>query len=210
MGEVSWTSRRLFCWSFDVNLPASQVDLPLWQNTAGADPGIFLGGGALVSCFTSTPINHIFFFCRIPVVLENRRSSQGGWGGGGAHPLHPPPRSAPALAVVSWCCRQMRSAKQKNDILQKTATTLNKTHPTKQKWTNNSFHNTQETSTLLKMISSFLSQQVMLAKLLTFNSHEYQPADYTGTSELAHCIRLTIQRSQVWALQWPPTQYLFW
>ena len=48
---------------------------------AGADPGFFLGGGALVSCSTSTPINHIvfffFFFCRIPVVLENRRSSQG-------------------------------------------------------------------------------------------------------------------------------------
>ena len=61
---------------------------------SGADPGFFLGGGALVSCSTSTPINHIvFFFCRIPVVLENRRSSQGG---GGAHPLHPPPRSAPA------------------------------------------------------------------------------------------------------------------
>ena len=39
----------------------------------------FLGGGALVSCSTSTPINHIvFFFCRIPVVLENCRSSQGG------------------------------------------------------------------------------------------------------------------------------------
>ena len=62
---------------------------------SGADPGFFLGGGALVSCSTSTPINHIvFFFCRITVVLENRRSSQeeGGWG---AHPLHPPPRSAP-------------------------------------------------------------------------------------------------------------------
>ena len=42
---------------------------------------IFLGGGALVSCSTSTPINRIvfFLFCRIPlVVLENRRSSQGG------------------------------------------------------------------------------------------------------------------------------------
>ena len=39
---------------------------------------IFLRGGALVSCSASTPINHIFFFCRIPVVLENRRSSQGG------------------------------------------------------------------------------------------------------------------------------------
>ena len=30
----------------------------------GADPGFFLGGGALVSCSTSTPIIHIvFFFC---------------------------------------------------------------------------------------------------------------------------------------------------
>ena len=49
---------------------------------AGADPGFFLEGGALVSRSTSTPINHIFFFFgRIPVVLENRRSSQGGGGG---------------------------------------------------------------------------------------------------------------------------------
>ena len=31
-------------------------------NVAGADPGFFLGGGALVSCSTSTPINHIVFF----------------------------------------------------------------------------------------------------------------------------------------------------
>ena len=30
--------------------------------TAGADPGFFLGGDALVSCSTSTPINHIVFF----------------------------------------------------------------------------------------------------------------------------------------------------
>ena len=59
----------------------------------------FLGGGALVSCSTSTPINHIvFFFCRIPVVLENCRSSQGG--GGGVQPLHPPPRSTSAPDVV--------------------------------------------------------------------------------------------------------------
>ena len=29
---------------------------------AGADPGFFLGGCALVSCSTSTPINHIVFF----------------------------------------------------------------------------------------------------------------------------------------------------
>ena len=30
--------------------------------TAGADPGFSLGGGALVSCSTSTPINHVVFF----------------------------------------------------------------------------------------------------------------------------------------------------
>ena len=39
------------------------------------------------------------FFCRIPVVLENRRSSQGG-----AHPLHLPPRSAPDKILT--ICRQ--------------------------------------------------------------------------------------------------------
>ena len=51
---------------------------PVIESPSGADPGFFLGGGALVSCSTSTPINHIvFFFCRIPAVLENRRSSQG-------------------------------------------------------------------------------------------------------------------------------------
>ena len=62
----------------------------------GADPGFFLGGGALVSCSTSTPINHIvlFFFLqntsciRKPQVISGR----------GAQPLHPPPRSAPASA----------------------------------------------------------------------------------------------------------------
>ena len=63
-----------------------------WTYSRGGSR-IFLGGGALVACSTSTPINHIvFFFGRIPVVLENCRSSQGGEC---AHPLHPPPRSAP-------------------------------------------------------------------------------------------------------------------
>ena len=32
------------------------------SGVAGADPGFFLGGGALVSCSTSTPINHVVFF----------------------------------------------------------------------------------------------------------------------------------------------------
>ena len=32
------------------------------RDNPGADPGFFLGGGALVSCSTSTLINHIVFF----------------------------------------------------------------------------------------------------------------------------------------------------
>ena len=39
---------------------AFQIELAF--ESARADPGIFLGGGALVSCSTSTPINHIVFF----------------------------------------------------------------------------------------------------------------------------------------------------
>ena len=61
------------------------------------DPGFFLGGGALVSCSTSTPINHIVFFffsqntscIRKPQVISDGR---------GGHPLHPPPRSAPGIS----------------------------------------------------------------------------------------------------------------
>ena len=41
---------------------------------------------------------HSFFFRRIPVVLENFRSSRGR---GGAHPLHPPSRSAPDASDTS-------------------------------------------------------------------------------------------------------------
>ena len=69
--------------SLNVFLPDNKRDtmiqqLESWQFRGGSR--IFLGGGALVSCSTSTPINHIvfFFFCRIPVLLENRKSSQGG------------------------------------------------------------------------------------------------------------------------------------
>ena len=62
---------------------------------SGVDPGFFLGGGALVSCATSTPINHIVFF----FFLQNTsctRKPQVISGGGVRTPSTLPPRSAPA------------------------------------------------------------------------------------------------------------------
>ena len=63
--------------------------------STGADPGFFLGGGALVSCSTSTPINHIVSFFFLAEYQQTAGHLRGR--GGGAHPLHPLPRSAHAL-----------------------------------------------------------------------------------------------------------------
>ena len=54
-----------------VNRVTLNVQQIMSTNSAisGADLGFFLGGGALVSRSTSTPINHIVFFGRIPVAL---------------------------------------------------------------------------------------------------------------------------------------------
>ena len=53
----------------------------------GADPGFFLGGGALVCCSTSTPINHmVFLFLQNTSCIRKRQVISGG---GGVHPLHP-------------------------------------------------------------------------------------------------------------------------
>ena len=58
----------------DMNNPVITPN-DFWLQEGRGGSRIFLGGGALVSCSTSTPINHIvFFFRRIPVVLENGRS----------------------------------------------------------------------------------------------------------------------------------------
>ena len=66
----------------------------MFSSTAGADPGFFLGGGALVSCSASTPINHkVFFFLQNTSCIRKPQVISGE----GAHPPHPPPRSAPVL-----------------------------------------------------------------------------------------------------------------
>ena len=48
---------------------------------SGANPGFFLGGGALISCSTSTPINHIFFFLQNTSSIRKPQviSGGGGW-----------------------------------------------------------------------------------------------------------------------------------
>ena len=77
----------------------------------GADPGFFLGGGALVSYSTSTPINHIVFFLQNTSCI---RKPQVISGGGGAHPLHPPPRTAP---VIITCLKAFRGNMTLVDII---------------------------------------------------------------------------------------------
>ena len=76
----------------------------------GADPGFFLGGGALVSCSASTPINHFFGGGEgggIPVVLENRRSSQGG--GRGVSTPCTLPLDPPLITLATLCATLLHS-----------------------------------------------------------------------------------------------------
>ena len=94
-GSCQWgTSKTSVCFKV---LSECTLTLNSIETSPGADPGFFLGRGALVSCSTSTPINHIVFFLqntsciRKPQVISE--------GEGSVHPLHPPPRSAPALAT---------------------------------------------------------------------------------------------------------------
>ena len=47
---------------------------------SGADPGFFLGGGALVSHSTSTPINHIVFFLQNTSCIRKLQVISGGGG----------------------------------------------------------------------------------------------------------------------------------
>ena len=49
---------------------------------SGADPGFFLGGGALISCSTSTPINHIVFLAEYQLYYKTAGHPEGGGGGG--------------------------------------------------------------------------------------------------------------------------------
>ena len=47
---------------------------------AGADPGFFSGGGALVSCSTSTPVNQIVLFLQNTSCIRKLQVISGGRG----------------------------------------------------------------------------------------------------------------------------------
>ena len=66
---------------------------------SGADPGFFLGGGALVSCSTSTPINHTVFFFSTEYQLYWKTA--GHLGGGGRTPCTLP-LDPPLEVVLIW------------------------------------------------------------------------------------------------------------
>ena len=88
LGKKSQKERineKIYCFTDLVSKPYSQ--------SRGGSRIFFLGGGALVSCSTSTPINHIVFFWQNTSCI--RKPQVISWGGWGAHLLHPPPRSAP-------------------------------------------------------------------------------------------------------------------
>ena len=88
----------------------SERKLRLSSSARGGSRIFFTRGCTRLLLYFNTNKPHSFFFGRIPVVLENCRSSRGGGGGGGgAHPLHPPPRSAPECLVLSWAYRLSRA-----------------------------------------------------------------------------------------------------
>ena len=71
-------------------LPREKTALEkLWLHS-GADPGFFLVGGALVSCSTSTPMNHIVFFWQNTSCIRKPQVISGGGGGGCATPAPSP------------------------------------------------------------------------------------------------------------------------
>ena len=58
----------------------------IFAGYTAADPGLFLGGGALVSCSTAILMNHIYiFFLQNTSYIRKPQVISGG-GGGGAPP----------------------------------------------------------------------------------------------------------------------------
>ena len=72
---------------------------------AGADPGVFLGGGVLVSCSTSTPIKHIGFFWRNTSCIRKPEVISGG----GVGLRCAPPALSPLCPLLLWMANSFPS-----------------------------------------------------------------------------------------------------
>ena len=86
---LSYISGKLQSWTKSVK------NVALSYQPQGQIQDFFLGGGALVSCSTSTPINHIVFFFFFTEYQLYQKTTGHLRGEVGVHPLHPPPRSTP-------------------------------------------------------------------------------------------------------------------
>ena len=120
------------------------MNLGKFLDKAGADPGFLLGGSALVSFSTSTPINHIVFFLQNTSCIRKPQIISGG----GAHPLHPPPRSAPVKPLKN--CPQLKDKRCQRHLPSKLESYTfrsclqNYTPPTERKITGKSIQNFPE------------------------------------------------------------------
>ena len=84
---------------------------PWWSHVAGADPGIFLGGGALISCSTSTPINHVVFFLEnTSCIRKPQVISRGGGGTPCTLSLDPPLCSTAHQLYLHVCFKDLKTA----------------------------------------------------------------------------------------------------
>ena len=69
--------------SLHLSTPATQAIFSIFfreREGQGQIQDFFLGGGALVSCFTSTPINHIVFFLQNTSCIRKPQVISGGGG----------------------------------------------------------------------------------------------------------------------------------
>ena len=72
------------------DVPGTRFSLRTLNSFSGADPGFFLGGGA--------PLRNDITDGEVKKTNQIRIHEEESFiSGGGAHPLHPPPRSAPGF-----------------------------------------------------------------------------------------------------------------
>ena len=96
---------------YDVGTGLSELNHPwllplLWRALQGRIQDFFRRGCTRLLLYFNTNKPHSFF-CRIPVVLQNRRSSQGGRGGGGVRSPCTLPQNAPLLYTAIYIYIQL-------------------------------------------------------------------------------------------------------